>query len=213
MANGRGKFISIEGGEGVGKSTQIALLCDALNRQSVETIISREPGGTDAAEEIRQILLSGNDNKFFPRAEALLFAAARSEHVERLIEPALQNGKWVICDRFIDSSRAYQSGGSGLKDEEIMTLHQIGSGGLLPDATILLDMDLSQASHRVQKRQKLLGDDDRIGSREAQFHENVRAAFLSYTKAEPTRFHVIKANQDIDIVAKEIFDIVSKLMS
>jgi dTMP kinase len=142
----RGRFVSIEGGEGVGKSTQIAALASAIRNAGHDVMLTREPGGTQGAEAIRQLLLGGSDERWLPRAEALLFAAARSDHVERLIRPAIESGKWVISDRFLDSSRAYQGGGSGLSDADILTLHQIGSDGLMPDRTLVLRLDPAEAT-------------------------------------------------------------------
>ena len=150
----RGRFLSIEGGEGVGKSTQINALADMIRNHGHEVILTREPGGTEGAEIIRQLLLGGSAERWLPRAEALLFAAARSDHVERLIEPALASGKWVIADRFIDSSRAYQGAGSGMSDDDIMTLHNIGSRGLLPDRTLVLRLDPKEAAQRAAARER-----------------------------------------------------------
>ena len=129
----RGKFIAFEGGEGAGKSTQARLLAEALRARGLEVVVTREPGGTPGAEAIRALLLGTEGEGWNARAEALLFAAARSDHVERLILPALARGAWVVCDRFVDSSRAYQGGAGGLSDAEVRDLHRIGSGGLLPD--------------------------------------------------------------------------------
>lgn len=187
----RGRFISIEGGEGVGKSTQIAALADAIRKAGHEVVVSREPGGTQGAEAIRQMLLGGSAERWLPRAEALLFAAARSDHVERLIEPALEGGKWVISDRFIDSSRAYQGGGSGLSDADILTLHDIGSRGLLPDRTLILRLDVEEAARRAAQRDD--GKPDRIQAREAAFHADVDAAFVSYAERDP-RVRLINAD-------------------
>jgi dTMP kinase len=136
----RGRFIALEGGEGAGKSTQARLLAQALAARGIETVLTREPGGTPLAEAIRALLLGEGEGPGL-RAEALLFAAARSDHVARLIAPALDAGKWVVCDRFLDSSRAYQGGGGGLPDADILALHRIGSGGLLPDLAILVEVD------------------------------------------------------------------------
>src|ERR1700712_5540834 len=136
----RGKFIALEGGEGAGKSTQARLLAEALETRGIATIVPREPGGTPGAEAIRALLLDPAGAGWNPRAEALLFAAARSDHVERLIRPKLAAGNWIICDRFLDSSRAYQGGAGGLQDSEILALHGIGSEGLLPDLTVLIEV-------------------------------------------------------------------------
>ena len=154
-----GKFIALEGGEGAGKSTQAALLAEALRARGLEVVLTREPGGTPGAEAIRALLLNTDGEGWGPRAEALLFAAARADHVERLIRPALADGKWVICDRFVDSSRAYQGGGGGLSDADILALHGVGSGeggsgeggsgGLLPDVTLLIEVSPEVAATRA----------------------------------------------------------------
>ncbi|MFN5783946.1 MAG: dTMP kinase, partial [Novosphingobium sp.] len=148
----RGKFIAFEGGEGAGKSTQARLLAEALRARGQACVITREPGGTPGAEAIRTLLLGTEGEGWHPRAEALLFAAARSDHVERLILPALERGEWVICDRFVDSSRAYQGGGSGLSDAEVLDLHRIGSGGLLPDLTLLIEVSPTVVAERLALR-------------------------------------------------------------
>lgn len=179
----RGRFLSIEGGEGVGKTTQINALADAIRKAGHDVIITREPGGTEGAEIIRQLLLGGSAERWLPRAEALLFAAARSDHVERLIEPALEGGKWVISDRFIDSSRAYQGGGSGLSDSDILTLHNIGSKGLMPDRTLVLRLDPKEAVGRAAARDS--NRPDRIQGRDDSFHTDVDVAFVSYAERDP----------------------------
>lgn len=187
----RGRFLSIEGGEGVGKSTQIVALAEAIRKLGHDVILTREPGGTQGAEAIRQLLLGGSDERWLPHAEALLFAAARSDHVERLIIPALEGGKWVIADRFLDSSRAYQGGGSGLSDADILTLHQIGSKGLMPDRTLVLRLDPAEAARRADSR-----DDsrpDRIQGRDAGFHADVDVAFFSYAERDPQRIRLVDA--------------------
>jgi dTMP kinase len=178
----RGRFLSIEGGEGVGKSTQINALADMIRNHGYEVILTREPGGTEGAEIIRQLLLGGSAERWLPRAEALLFAAARSDHVERLIEPALASGKWVIADRFIDSSRAYQGAGSGMSDDDIMTLHNIGSHGLLPDRTLVLRLDPKEAAQRAAARDQ--NRPDRIQARAEVFHSEVDIAFVEYAENE-----------------------------
>lgn len=178
----RGRFISIEGGEGVGKSTQIAALAAFIEQKGFEVILTREPGGTEGAETIRQLVLGGSAERWLPGAEALLFAAARSDHVERLIEPALASGKWVISDRFIDSSRAYQGAGSGLSDADIMTLHHIGSRGMLPDRTLVLRLDTKEAANRAATRDQ--NQPDRIQGRVETFHADVDVAFVSFAESE-----------------------------
>ena len=178
----RGRFISIEGGEGVGKSTQIAALAAFIEQKGFEVVLTREPGGTEGAETIRQLVLGGSAERWLPRAEALLFAAARSDHVERLIEPALASGKWVISDRFIDSSRAYQGAGSGLSDSDIMALHHIGSRGILPDRTLVLRLDSKEAANRAAARDQ--NQPDRIQGRVETFHADVDIAFVSFAESE-----------------------------
>ena len=178
----RGRFISIEGGEGVGKSTQIAALATFIEQKGFEVVLTREPGGTEGAETIRQLVLGGSAERWLPRAEALLFAAARSDHVDRLIEPALASGKWVISDRFIDSSRAYQGAGSGLSDADIMALHHIGSRGMLPDRTLVLRLDTKEAANRAATRDQ--NQPDRIQGRVETFHADVDIAFVSFAESE-----------------------------
>jgi dTMP kinase len=188
----RGKFIALEGGEGAGKSTQARLLTDALHQRGIDVAITREPGGTRGAEAIRSLLLQTDGDGWLPRAEALLFAAARSDHVERLIEPSLASGKWVICDRFLDSSRAYQGGAGGLSDEEIMALHRVGSRGLLPDITLLIEVSPQEAAKRLKHRDA--GVADRIGGRSDEYHGRVAKAFVQLADDEKQRFARIDGN-------------------
>ncbi len=181
-----GQFISLEGGEGVGKSTQAHLLAEALRERGFEVVLTREPGGTAAAEAIRQLLLDPPDDGWNLKAEALLFAAARSDHVQKLIRPALQAGKWVICDRFIDSTRAYQGGGGGLPDADIMALHEFGSEGLLPDRTFLIEAPAELLRGRIAERD---GDSsDAIGGRADDYHARVAAEFSRICGDSPERF-------------------------
>jgi len=198
----RGKFIAFEGGEGAGKSTQARMLAAALQQRGIECVVTREPGGTPGAEAIRALLLSTEGEGWNPRAEALLFAAARSDHVERLILPAMAVGKWVICDRYLDSSRAYQGGGLGLSDAEVLELHRIGSGGLLPDVTLLIEVSPEVARQRAAARD--VDGADRIGGRDEEFHAKVAAAFKRFAEAEPARFARIDGNGDADGVHHEI---------
>ncbi len=194
----RGKFIAFEGGEGAGKSTQARLLAAALEARGISCIVTREPGGTPGAEAIRALLLGVEGEGWHPRAEALLFAAARSDHVERLIRPAVAAGKWVICDRFVDSSRAYQGGGGGLSDAEVLALHRIGSEALLPDLTLLIEVSPEVAVARTRVRD---GDaPDRIGGRDAAYHAKVAAAFSAMADAEPARFRQIDGDGSVEQV-------------
>lgn len=185
-----GRFITFEGGEGVGKSTQARLLADALRRRGLEVLLTREPGGTPGAEAIRQLLLhppvDSQSSGWGPRAEALLFAAARADHVAQAILPVLHRGGWVVCDRFLDSSRAYQGGGGGLADADVLALHTIGSAGLLPDLTLWLDVSPQATGPRLAMRD---GDEsDAIGGRDAGYHAQVAGAFARMAAAEPHRF-------------------------
>ena len=182
----RGSFIAFEGGEGAGKSTQARLLADALRARGIDVLSTREPGGTPGAEAIRNLLLDPPGEGWGPAAEALLFAAARADHVARAIRPALAAGCWVISDRFVDSSRAYQGGGGGLSDADLLALHQIGSGGLVPDLTVLIEVASAEAAARLARRDGEASD--AIGGREAAYHAQVAAAFARIAAAEPARF-------------------------
>lgn len=197
-----GRFISFEGGEGAGKSTQARLLAEALRARGDEVVVTREPGGTPGAESIRTLLLSNEGAGWNPRAEALLFAAARSDHVERLIRPALERGAWVICDRYLDSSRAYQGGGGGLSDNDLLTLHAIGSEGLLPDCTFLLTVNPVTASQRLALRDG--SQSDRIGGRGADYHARVANAFARLAELEPGRFVTIDGGRDAALVHADV---------
>jgi dTMP kinase len=157
-----------------------------LEKRGLQVVLTREPGGTPGAEAIRTLLLSNEGSGWNPRAEALLFAAARSDHVESLIRPALAAGKWVVCDRFVDSSRAYQGGGGGLSDADLLELHRIGSEGLLPDLTVLISVDPHVAEKRLRARDGL--NSDRIGSRPPQYHARVAQAFARLAANDRLRF-------------------------
>ena len=207
----RGKFIAFEGGEGAGKSTQVRLLADALAARGIECVVTREPGGTPGAEAIRALLLGTAGEGWHPRAEALLFAAARSDHVERLIRPALAAGKWVICDRFVDSSRAYQGGAGGLGDADVMALHQVGSQGLLPDLTMLIEVSPAVAAARADARD--LGAADRIGGRDAAYHARVASAFAALADAEPQRFARIDGDGDSEQVHRAVLFVLTPMLA
>lgn len=198
----RGRFIALEGGEGVGKSTQLRLLAEALRARGKGVVTTREPGGTPGAEAIRAMLLDTAGDGWGPRAEALLFAAARADHVDKVIRPALDRGDWVLTDRYLDSSRAYQGGGSGLDDADILTLHRIGSAGLLPDRTLLLVLDPAETATRLALRDA--GRSDRIGGRDAAYHARVAARFRALADADPARFAVIDAAGTADDVHARI---------
>ena len=206
----QGKFIAFEGGEGAGKSTQARLLAAALEARGIGCVVTREPGGTPGAEAIRGLLLGMDGEGWHARAEALLFAAARSDHVERLILPAMAEGKWVICDRFVDSSRAYQGGGGGLSDAEVLDLHRIGSRGLLPDLTLLIEVSPMVARNRAMARD--VDGADRIGGRDESYHAKVAAAFARFAEAEPERFARISGDGAIDVVHRGVLSALVPLL-
>lgn len=187
-----GRFISLEGGEGVGKSTQLAALAEALQGRGLEVVVTREPGGSEGAEAIRKLLLEGEEGRWNPRAEALLFAAARSDHVEKTIKPALRAGKWVLSDRFIDSSLAYQGEAGGLGIDKVRDLHRFGSEDFLPDRTLVLRLEGSEGAARARHRDGEEGD--RIGSRPPSYHAAVDNGFKVMAEAEPERVQLIDAS-------------------
>lgn len=186
------RFITLEGGEGVGKSTQVRALAKALRVQGQDVVETREPGGSPGAEAIRKLLLDGTEERWLPEAEALLFAAARSDHVARTIRPALDVGKWVLCDRFLDSSIAYQGGAGGLGNDAIRALHEVGSRGFLPDRTLLLRLDESEAGRRAAARDQ--GGADLIGGRAESYHRAVVSAFDRLAAESPERFRIVDAS-------------------
>lgn len=197
----RGKFITVEGIEGVGKSTNIAYLQDAIENRGLKVITSREPGGTPTAEKIRDVLFEHGNEAMPDIAETLLMFASRALLVENLIQPALAEGTWVICDRFTDSSRAYQGAGRGIAQDKINTLAEWVHGDLQPDLTILLDAPVETGMDRAGRR---LGKPDRIELERSDFFARARDCFLSLAKAEPERFLVIDASGDMDTVRIEV---------
>lgn len=207
----RGRFIALEGGEGAGKSTQAKLLADALRARGIDVLLTREPGGTPGAEAIRRLLLDPPGEGWGMRAEALLFAAARADHVERAIVPALEAGTWVVCDRFVDSSRAYQGGAGGLSDEDILALHRVGSGGLVPDLTLLIAAPSEAIAERLRRRD---GDsDDAIGGRDSAYHADVLAAFERLAAAEPARFVRIEGSGSKEQTHTQVLQAIAALLS
>ena len=204
----RGRFVTLEGGEGVGKSTQARLLRDALLERGLDVLLTREPGGTPGGEEIRTLLLD-REMDWNPAAEALLFAAARADHVAHAIGPALAEGRWVICDRFLDSSRAYQGGEGGLSDADVLELHRVGSGGLLPDLTLLLEAEPDVTNARLLARDGT--DGDRIGARDAKYHARVARRFAAMAEAESERFVRIAAGGAAEAVHASILHAVERL--
>lgn len=204
-----GRFIAFEGGEGAGKSTQARLLIDALAARGIACVLTREPGGTPGAEAIRDLLLHPPGYGWAPQTEALLFAAARADHVARLIRPALASGQWVVSDRYLDSSRAYQGMALDLGDAAIRALHDFGSGGLLPDLTILLDADAERLSERLARRDG--GTTDAIGGRDASYHARVATAFASFAAEEPERIALIDGDGEVSAVHRRVMQAVDRL--
>ena len=206
----RGKFLSIEGGEGAGKSTQVRRLADELRARGVDVIVTREPGGSEGGEAIRDLLMQGEVKRWSSHTEALLFAAARADHVEKVIQPALGIGTWVISDRFIDSSRAYQGVAGGIDDAAVLALHGFGSRGLLPDRTLVLEVSPEIGAERAAARDGAAAD--RFAARERAFHDDVAAAFRRFAAAEPDRVRLIDAAGDVDEVATEVIEAVADLL-
>ena len=190
--NGRGRFISLEGGEGVGKSTQLQALQEALQGRGLRVLTTREPGGSPGAEAIRKLLLEGEEARWTPRAEALLFAAARADHIAKTIVPALERGEWVLSDRFLDSSLAYQGEAGGLGIDAVRDLHRFGSLDFLPDRTLVLMLEGGDAAARARVRDGSAGD--RIGSRPPSYHAAVEAGFREMAKREPGRVQLVDAS-------------------
>ncbi|HEX9965696.1 MAG TPA: dTMP kinase [Allosphingosinicella sp.] len=205
-----GRFISLEGGEGAGKSTQLKALAAALRGHGLEVVETREPGGSPGAEAIRKLLLEGGDDRWTPQAEALLFAAARADHVAKTIRPAVERGAWVLSDRFLDSSLAYQGGAAGVGIETVRRLHEIGSGGFLPDRTLLLELPPDAAAERLSVRDA--AGSDRIGGRGGGFHERVARAFSELAKNEPERFRRVDAGGSAGDVTARLLAAVEDLV-
>lgn len=204
----RGKFITIEGGEGVGKSTNIACVENFLQAQSVPFIKTREPGGTPLAEELRGILLAPREEKVCEKTELLLMFAARAQHLQQVILPALQQGTWVICDRFTDATYAYQGGGRGLSLATIGILEDLVQEGLQPDLTLLLDVDVQTGLARLNSRP----DTDRFEREQKEFFEAVRAMYRQRAQQHPQRFRIIDASQALEAVQHDIIAVLTDFM-
>jgi dTMP kinase len=202
-----GRFISLEGGEGVGKSTQVKALAQALQQRGLDVVVTREPGGSPGAEAIRDLLLSGEETRWSTAAEALLFAAARADHVEKTIRPALERGACVLSDRFVDSSMAYQGGAGGLGIERVRALHEFGSGGLLPDRTLVLMLD--EGAERAKARDPV---HDRIGGRGADYHHKVELAFRLIAAEEPERMRLVDSSGSPEEVTRRLIDALEDLL-
>ena len=202
-----GKFITLEGGEGVGKSTQLKALAEALEKIGIDVLVTREPGGSAGAERIRELLLGGGED-WGARAEALLFAAARADHVETLIAPALASGRWVLCDRFVDSSLAYQGGAGGLGIEAVRAINAFAIGEAFPDRSLVLVLD--EGGARAKARDE--GGSDRIGGRPDDYHRKVDAAFRILAAEEPERVRTVDASGSREEVTQRLLDAIQDLL-
>jgi dTMP kinase len=204
----RGRFISLEGGEGAGKSTQVKALANALQDRGLDVLFTREPGGSDGAEKVRELLLTGADDRWDPHAEALLFAAARADHVAKTIRPALESGRWVLCDRFLDSSLAYQGGAGELGIEQVRAINAFGIGDCFPDRTLVLA--LAEGGARARARDNEISD--RIGGRPEGYHQKVDLAFRLIAAEEPERVKIIDASGEPDEVTERLLDAIQDLL-
>lgn len=200
MNQSMGRFITLEGTEGVGKSTNLQFIQSVLEQHQIDYQLTREPGGTPLAEEVRELLLANRDETVADDAELLLVFAARAQHLEQVIRPALNNGRWVLCDRFTDATFAYQGGGRGLDTDFISRLESMVQRGLQPDLTILLDLPVEVGLARASQRAEL----DRFENEKLAFFEQVRSAYLARAAAEPDRFAVIDASGTLDQVQEQI---------
>lgn len=204
-----GKFITFEGIEGCGKTTQIKLLNEYLKKRGIKTVLTREPGGTLIGDEIRKTLLDANNKKMHPVTELLLYSASRRQHLEELIKPAIAEGKFVLCDRYSDSTTAYQGAARKIGGKILTDLDKIATDALKPDLTIIFDIDPKEGLKRVAGRGTL----DRLEQEEFNFHERVRNGYLEIAKAEPKRVKVLDASKKIEDLHKEIIGIITHLCS
>lgn len=211
----QGLFVTFEGGEGTGKSTQIRLLADRLRRRGVDVLVTREPGGSPGAEAVRHVILSGAAEDYGTRMEAVLFAAARNDHVEEVIRPALASGAVVLCDRYMDSSRVYQGITGNLEPAFVQNLERVAVNGVIPDCTIILDVPASEGLRRARLR---TGDTaepeapDRFEKEELATHEKRREAFLDIAEADPLRCRVVDASGTAEDISEKVFGIVDPLL-
>ncbi len=215
MSAGTGLFVTFEGGEGAGKSTQIRLLAEALRMRGHDVLVTREPGGSPGAEAVRHVILSGAAEAFGVRMEAILFAAARNDHVEELIRPAVRSGKIVLCDRFLDSSRVYQGITGNLEADFIAALERVAVNGVMPDRTLILDLPAAAGLERAKRRGAGLsgGLPDRFEKERLETHEKRREAFLDIAAREPGRCRVIDASGDVGDIAKNVLSAVEPLLA
>jgi dTMP kinase len=208
----RGKFITLEGLEGSGKSTQIGRLEQYLARRGIEVTVTREPGGTPLAEKLRQIVLSPGNERISPAAELLVMFAARAVHLDSLIRPALEAGRWVLCDRFTDASFAYQGAGRGVADEFILSLQNLVQGDLRPDLTLLLDLPVEVGLRRAASRRGREAP-DRFELEDVEFFERVRARFIALAAEHPGRIKVLNADRSLDEVTADLVQQVESLLA
>jgi dTMP kinase len=204
----RGRFLSLEGGEGVGKSTQLVALAEALRGRGIDLVVTREPGGSEGAEKIRDLLLTGEEERWGPEAEALLFAAARADHVDKVIRPAVLEGKWVLSDRFVDSSLAYQGGAGGLGIEAVRAINAFGIEQWFPDRTLVLALAEGGARARARDNE----ESDRIGGRPEGYHQKVDLAFRQIANEEPGRVRIIDASGTPEEVTQRLLDALQDLL-
>jgi len=204
----RGRFISLEGGEGAGKSTQLRALAGLLKDRGIDVLVTREPGGSEGAERIRELLLTGSDDRWGAQAEALLFAAARADHVAKTIRPALDKGQWVVSDRFVDSSLAYQGGAGGLGIEAVRSINAFGIGDTFPDRTLILT--LNEGTERARARDGQ--DSDRIGGRPDEYHHKVETAFHIIAAEEPERVKLVDASGTPEEVTQRLVAALTDLL-
>jgi dTMP kinase len=204
----RGKFITLEGGEGAGKSTQAKILAEFLRTKGHEVALTREVGGPPSAEEIRELWLGKGEDHWDPLTEVLLISAARREHLAKTIWPALERGNWVISDRFADSTRAYQGIGLGIGLETVDHFYQHIAGKFEPDLTLLLDLPVEAGLARMKARK---GQDDRYQQKDPAFHRKLREAYLMLAEKYPTRIKVIDASSDAETTAKDVQDAIKEL--
>lgn len=204
----RGKFITVEGGEGVGKSSNIEFIANTLREKGIDCVVTREPGGTPLAEEIREVLIQRREEKVCPDTELLLMFAARAQHLNAKIIPALEAGKWVVCDRFTDATYAYQSGGRGLPSEKVANLETFVQGALRPDVTLLLDAPIEVGMARASKRAAL----DRFEEEKVDFFNRVRNNYLARAKADPERFVILDASQSLEDVQADLATTLNELI-
>ena len=205
-----GRLITFEGGEGAGKSTQVSILVERLRSAGRHAITTREPGGSPAAEDIRETLLSGKVKQFGPFAEALLFSIARADHIDTVISDSLARGQWVVCDRFLDSTRAYQGATGGVPAPVISALERLTLHGVMPNLTIVLDIPVEEGLARMARRR---GAPDRFESQDISQHERIRKAFLDIAEEESGRCVVIDARKPEALVAEDVWEAVAERLS